>query len=489
MTAVVSPPADLAEPRVRRRVARTLIPLRRVGLRARLTISFALGGALLSLVLSLIAWGLTRENLLTQKEDAAVSRVVTNAVTVRNGLSPTADIEQLLGSLPTPAGSQPVIEYKGDWHAKNAVAFGEQALPSELQATVIGGDAAVFRYVYDGEPYLAVGVPIPSQDAAYFEGVSLIEVQDALDGLVISLLGASVLTTFAGGLLGFWASRRVLEPLTDVGRAATAIAGGELNVRLEEEGDADLDPIITSFNEMAETLEQRLERDARFASEVSHELRSPLMTLAASVEVLENSRDELPERAQTALDLLKADVDRFQTLVEDLLEISRIDVGAVKLFPEEVFLPEIVIQAVSAAGTGPVPVIYEDDASEVVVRVDKRRFGRIVANLLDNARKYAGGATAVRIEVVPADDEGPERAHVVVEDEGAGVPVDERQLVFGRFSRGSESGNRASDTGVGLGLALVDEHVKLHGGRVWVEDRADGRAGARFVVELPVVPE
>ena len=82
---------------------------------------------------------------------------------------------------------------------------------------------------------------------------------------------------------------------------------------------------------MAQALQDRIERDARFASDVSHELRSPLMTLAASVEVLENRRDELPERAQTALDLLSADVDRFQQLVEDLLEISRFDAGAVKL--------------------------------------------------------------------------------------------------------------------------------------------------------------
>jgi signal transduction histidine kinase len=245
---------------------------------------------------------------------------------------------------------------------------------------------------------------------------------------------------------------------------------------------------------MAGALEDRIDRDARFASEVSHELRSPLMTLAASVEVLENSRDEMSDRAQTALDLLTADVDRFQQLVEDLLEISRFDVGAVKLNREEVILPEMVIQAVSAAGVGPVPVVYEEEVSEVIVQVDKRRFGRVIANLLDNALKYAGGATRVQLEVVevPSDDDPlvlEQRARIAVEDEGNGVIEEERELIFGRFSRGSESGNRVSDSGVGLGLALVDEHVRLHGGRTWVEGRPDQRNGARFVVELPVVTD
>ncbi len=146
-----------------------------------------------------------------------------------------------------------------------------------------------------------------------------------------------------------------LRPLLDVGAAAEAIAGGRLDTRLTVGDDPDLDVLAVPFNHMAQALEDRIDRDARFASEVSHELRSPLMTLAASVEVLENSRDEMPERAQTALDLLSADVDRFQQLVEDLLEISRFDAGAIKLHLEEVLVAEMVIQAVSVLGGGGVP--------------------------------------------------------------------------------------------------------------------------------------
>ncbi len=469
-------------------------PIRRLGLRIRLTLMFAMGAALLSAVLSITTWGLTRENLLKQKEDTVIEQVGANAVTVSKGLGPSVDVEKLIDSLPNREGAQPIVNYDNKWNSKNPVDFGQDALPSSLRATVGQGTAARMIYDHDGKPYLVVGVPIPTQRAAYYEGVSLVETQKVLDGLAISLLGAAVLTTLAGGLFGYWISRRALAPLIDVGRAAEAIAGGQLDTRLAVGGDPELDVLTTSFNEMAGALQDRIERDARFASEVSHELRSPLMTLAASVEVLENSRDEMNERGQTALDLLKADVDRFQQLVEDLLEISRFDVGAVKLNLEEVFLPEIVIRAVGAAGVGPVPVVYEDDVSEAVVKVDKRRFGRVIANLLDNALKYAGGATRVQLLIVRPDpteeDPNPDpRAQIAVEDEGNGVPEDERQIIFDRFSRGSEGGNRASDSGVGLGLALIDEHIRLHGGRVWVEDRLDGAHGARFVVELPLVEE
>jgi two-component system sensor histidine kinase MtrB len=266
-----------------------------------------------------------------------------------------------------------------------------------------------------------------------------------------------------------------------VGEAAEAIAGGRLDTRLPVGGDPDLDLIASPFNEMAQALEDRIERDARFASEVSHELRSPLMTLSASVEVLQNSREVMPERAQRALVLLSADVDRLQQLVEDLLEISRFDVGAIKLHLEDVIAVEMVIQAVSLLGGGGVPVRYEPDVGEAVVRVDKRRFGRVIANLLDNAQKYAGGATAVTVSRVG------DELQIAVEDRGPGVAEDDRELVFDRFSRAGEGGNRSTDTGVGLGLALVAEHVRLHGGRVWVADRTDGEDGARFVVALPLV--
>jgi signal transduction histidine kinase len=243
--------------------------------------------------------------------------------------------------------------------------------------------------------------------------------------------------------------------------------------------------LANAFNDMAAALEARVERDARFASDVSHELRSPLTTLAASAEVMQARRDEMPERAQAALDLLVADVTRFQGLVADLLEISRFDAGAIRLNLEELLVAEFVRQAVAVSSMPHTPVTVTPRAEMVVIRGDRRRLARVVANLVDNARLHGGGDAAVT--VTEPDGEGEPLGHVwiIVEDRGTGVPVEERNLVFERFARGAIAGRRSSSDGAGLGLSLVDEHVRLHGGRVWVEDRLDGDAGARFVLELP----
>jgi signal transduction histidine kinase len=236
---------------------------------------------------------------------------------------------------------------------------------------------------------------------------------------------------------------------------------------------------------MAEALQNRVERDARFASDVSHELRSPLMTLAASVEVMQARRDDLPDRAQAALDLLVADVARFQGLVEDLLEISRFDAGAIRLHLEDLLVAEFMRQAVAVSSLPLTKLTVSDRAEGLIMHGDRRRLARVVANLIDNARVHGGGAP--EINVTEAVGEGEPLAHVwiAVEDHGPGVPPEERALVFERFARGAVAGRRSSSDGAGLGLALVDEHVRMHGGRVWVEDRSDGEPGARFVLELP----
>jgi two-component system sensor histidine kinase MtrB len=468
-----------------RRRARIIAPVRRrFGLRTRLTLTFALGAAVLSAVLAFITFGLTRQNLIDQREESAIARTTANADRLESALpsdSQPMDISVDLDSLPHPNDANSVLNFQGQWYATDAAALSQNSLPGSLQTMVEGGQAAQMRTSIAGSTQLVVGIPMSDLGAQYYEGVPLSDLQNTLNGLAISLLGASVLTTVAGALVGYWASRRVFAPLLDVGTAAEAIAGGRLDTRLSVGGDPDLDLIAVPFNEMAQALEDRIERDARFASEVSHELRSPLMTLAASIEVLENTRDEMPERSRTALVLLSADIDRLQQLVEDLLEISRFDVGAITLHLENVNVVELVNQAVSILGGGGVPVVHAASVDDLVLRVDKRRFGRVIANLLENASRYAGGATSVSIERVDG------QVQIAVEDRGNGVPEDERDIIFDRFSRGSEGGNRSPDSGVGLGLALIDEHVRLHGGRVWVEDRRDGETGARFVVEMPLI--
>jgi two-component system sensor histidine kinase MtrB len=453
---------------------------RRLGLRARITLAFAVGALLLSALLSVTTLALTRENLLNQRENSATLVLFQNAGIVQRLVTPDSDTQLILSSLTSPLAGRPILYYDDEF-VPLSPEFGQDALPAELRETVLAGQPARMRFELRGQMRLGVGVPIPSVGGAYFEITSLDDLEETIEALGVSLAGASLLTTLAGAGLGWWASRRALRPLTGVSTAALALADGRLDTRLESSDDPDLRPIASSFNDMAQALQDRIERDARFASDVSHELRSPLMTLSASIEVMDNQRDELPERARSALDLMVADIDRFQQLVEDLLEISRFDAGVVHLELEEVHLAELVMQAVSHSTEVDVPVELDAELAGVVVQADKRRIVRVIANLLDNAAKYGGGATSVSLRQV---DDG---VQIAVEDRGAGVPEEDRDVIFDRFSRGGAAGRRGSSDGVGLGLALVAEHVNLHGGKVWVEDRLDGDAGARFIVELPVV--
>jgi signal transduction histidine kinase len=456
-------------------------------LRTRVMVSFALGAALLSILLSGATYLLTRRNLLEQRETAAVSQAYRDAQImlpqVTNQTATSTDLSDSLQSVVTGAGSHPVIEVpdrNGNliWGSTSSE-YGLDSVPASLQQAVQRGEPGLMRVNVNGQTTLAIGMPLPSLKGRYYELVSLQDIEDTLNALTTVLLITMAGTTVLGIFLGWWVSRRVLRPLSSAGLAAEAIARGRLGTRLDESPDPDLEVLVESFNHMAAALEGRIEQDARFTSDVSHELRSPLMTLAASMEVIESRRDEIPEGPlRSAIDLMSADLARFQQLVEDLLEISRYDAGAIRLDLSEIPIVVLVL-AVTASLHLDVPVEADEALAHTLVRVDKRRLSRVIANLLDNANKYGGGATRVEISMV--DD----RVRLAVEDNGPGVPESDRQVVFDRFSRGSASGRRsAGSEGVGLGLALVSEHLRLQGGDVWVEDRPDGQSGARFVVDL-----
>lgn len=469
-------PWDILEapPRVRRR--------QRLGLRSRVTLAFAFGALLLSAALCALSYFLVRNYLLDQRETSAVREAYLNAQLARDGLrSPDADVPRILASLQAPTTSPSVLNYDDRWFSSSPLDFGRDSVPGALRSFVVAGRPARQAYRVDAQPRLAVGVPLPLVDAMYFEIFGLEELERTLRFLGLALLGAGLATTVAGAAVGRWASTRLLRPVTEVASAAALIAGGRLETRLDDVEDADLAMLVVSFNSMVDALQSRIERDARFASDVSHELRSPLTTLATTVQVLASRREEMPERAVAALDLLEADVARFQRLVEDLLEISRFDAGVAELHLEEVSLAELVLRAVRLSGGADLPVELASGVEDLSVQADKRRLERVIANLIENAAAYGGGATLVSVEG------GLSMARITVEDEGPGVPPEERRAVFERFFRGSAAGRRrGGGQGSGLGLSLVSEHVRLHGGRAWVEDRAGG-PGARFVVELPMV--
>jgi signal transduction histidine kinase len=453
--------------------------LPKLGLRARITLAFGVGAMLLSAMVGVTTWALTQQNLLEEFEANATERARANAEQVEQQVTPVLDEPvEALSSLVTPGGSNPVLVIGGSWYPVTPQ-YSKDALPPDLREMVTRGQAARMRYDYQGETQLAVGIPLETGNAAYYEIASLSELENTLDSLGVSLIGAALATTLAGAALGWWTSRRVMKPFSNVGEAAKSIAGGKLSTRLEATEDPDLAPIANSFNEMAKALQERIERDATFASTVSHELRSPLMTLTASISVLETARDDLPPRSKEAVDLLVADIQRFQQLVTDLLEITRFDTSSTSLNLMEVRLAELVMQSVGQSTDADIPLDIDAELAGVVVRADKRRLSRVIANLLDNAAKYGGGAT--RVELRRKGDD----VQIAVEDDGPGVPEADRKRIFARFNRGSLARQRGDIDGVGLGLALVSEHITIHGGTVWVEDKPDGTPGARFVMALP----
>ncbi len=438
-------------------------------------LAFALGALALSAFLAVVTYQLARSYLLRQRETSVLRQSYANARLVRGALETgNFEIPRLLASLDTPAGSTPVL-YHGERWFSASLAVGSDDLPAGLRAMALNGTAGRQRFRLDDEPRLAVGVPLRGMDAAYFEVFSLQELAHTLSILRNTLAGAAALTALAGAGMGLLVSRRVLRPLRAVAQAASSVAAGQLDLRLDAGPDQELAALANSFNHMTDALRERIHREARFASAVSHELRSPLTTLAASLEVLQARRQELPDRAQAALELLVSEVDRFQSLVQDLLEISRLDAGVADPALEEVRLGEFVPHAL--ARFGEVPVDLDGDAGEMAVCVDKRRLERVLFNLVENAEHHGGGV--VRVAVEPAAS----GVRLAVEDAGPGVPADERERIFERFSRRRVTTRRGEAGGTGLGLSLVSEHVRLQGGRVWVEDRPGG--GARFVVELP----
>ncbi len=455
---------------------------RRLGLRSRVTAAFTVLALGLSVIMALATYTVTRSSVVHSEEAAARRQTFSNAYFLRGALrnNHNQQLPELLSTLGTSGTASSVLSYRGQWYA-SSLAVGRDALPDTFVDEVLRGHAAQQIFTFSGHPELAVGVPIAGLDAYYFEVFDLGSLDHTLSILALVLAAAAAATTVLGALAGRWASRRALMPLRETARVATDITEGRLETRLEAGGDVDLAPLATSFNSMVDALQARIQRDARFASDVAHELRTPLTTLSTTLGVLEARRHELSPRGQQALELLGAEIRQFERLVQDLLEISRYDAGVIEQSLEPLQFSELVAHAMAVEADDQVPLVVEPAAASVQVLGDKRRLERVVANLIGNARDHGGGAVEVRVQRHDA------RVRLLVDDAGPGIPAEDRTRVFERFSRGPLARRRLGTEGVGLGLSLVAEHVALHRGQVWVEERPGG--GARFVVELPVSRE
>jgi two-component system, OmpR family, sensor histidine kinase MtrB len=447
------------------------------GLRTRTSLTFALLALLLSVTLSVVTYELSRFYLLGQRESLATRQVMINAVVAKELIaSDETASEDIMSSLGAVSNARAVIRLDGVWHAA-VVDLDETRIPASLIATVDSTGPARQLVRVNGAPYIVVGTRLPGMDADYFEFISLSEYQRTLSTFAATLVVAASITTVIGAFAGWMASRRVIRPLADVAVAARAMSAGDLTRRLDVGQDVDLAPVASSFNDMATSLEHRIAREQRFTSDVSHELRTPLTAMASAVSLAQ--RDELPERAAFAVDVLGGQVDHMRRLTLELLEISRIDAGAAQLSLEDVDVVDVSRRVLAATNVDAARLDSAlGEASHF--RLDRVRFERILANLVENAERYGGGMTRLGL----SRREG--YLVVVVDDDGPGVPAGERSAIFGRFHRGSIEQPRDRPKGTGLGLALVDEHVRMHGGSVSVIDGPSG--GARFIVHLPVLP-
>lgn len=442
--------------------------MRRPGLRARVTAGFALGALIISSAMGLLSYDLTRRTLLSGRERSAVRAAYFDAAVVQSGLASDSPGD-VLRQLDTGSSRRAALRRDGRWFLRGADNV-TPSIPVDLETMVSGGRAGTQRVRTDAGPAVVIGIPLPD-DTQFYVVDSLSELNNTLRVLSLVLTLVAGGTALAGAGLGAYTTRRALRPLASVADAARHITAGDLTARLDPTTEPDLENLTISFNQMVDQLARRLDRDRRFAADVSHELRSPLQTLAAAASVLSRRRDRLDERTAQAAGLIADEVDRFQTLVTDLLELSRGDQPP-DLAP--VPIADLVRQVVKARGLPP-EIVAADDAG--VWNVDRRRFEQMVANLLDNADRHGGGAVAVRL-----GSDGDLR-FVEVDDEGPGVAPQDRTAIFDRFVRGRTASARGDSEGTGLGLALVARHASAHGGRVFVTDRPGG--GARFRVELP----
>ncbi|MGZ3146725.1 HAMP domain-containing sensor histidine kinase [Lentzea chajnantorensis] len=434
----------------------------RLTLRWRVALAFGFGLLAVTSVLAFATWNLACGYMMRQREASATRQAEVNVRLVERSLA-SPGLDELLTGLTTGPDSTILVITPG-----GLVTAGRPVDPGLLPVGLVRHPPGGGRITVDGQPMLAVVRPVAG-NAVYVELFGLEQLDRASRFLSAVLIGGTVASALLGAALGSWASKRALRPLAELSSAAARIAGGDLGARLPVRDDPDLAALAAKFNSTAHALEQRALRDARFASDVSHELRSPLTTMVNAGAVLRRRREHLPGTAGTALELLTSEVDRFARMVVDLLEISRADQTDDPRH-EEIALDALVRNV--AATRAPVPVELEP----AVVLGDRRRLDRVLTNLLDNADRHAGGAVLVSVRRHGG------HVRLAVEDEGPGVPEPLREQVFERFARGVMAGSRGDDTGSGLGLALVREHVHRLGGRVWVEDRVP--VGARFVVEL-----
>lgn len=380
------------------------------------------------------------------------------------------------------------------------VSVGPAGLPAitrELREAVAGDPSRqhsqLTQISLDGDqvPAVVVGaqIEVPAAGAydLYFV-TPMLQEQATLRLITQSLLLGGVALTFLIGAIAWLVARQAVMPVRRAASVAQRLEAGDLGERMPAGGEDDLARLATSFNSMADSLQAKIGQledlsrvQQRFVSDVSHELRTPLTTVRMAADLIHDSREEFSKPVGRSAELLHGELDRFEELLADLLEISRFDAGAAELDTEPVKVKGIVQRVL----TGAMPLAdrrgstltFECLGPNVEAEIDARRVERILRNLVVNAIEHGEGKP---VHVTMATNETA--VAVLVEDEGVGLRPGESGLVFNRFWRADPA--RARHTGgTGLGLAISIEDARLHQG--WLQAWGAPGAGARFRLTLP----
>ena len=386
----------------------------------------------------------------------------------------------------------------GDAPERGTNLVAESSVPPELREAVVSSQRQSWTYTeiqfLDGRstPGLVVGAPLLVPTVGAYELYYLFPLtqeQSTLDLVRSSVLLTGILLVLLLAFISWLVTRQVVVPVRAASQTAARLAEGNLSERMKVKGTDDLSRLATSFNEMAESLARQIRQledlsrvQQRFVSDVSHELRTPLTTIRMAADVVYEEREQLDSPTERAVELLQNQLDRFEALLVDLLEISRFDAGAAVLDAERVDIVALVQRTIDAAG--PLAERSGLDVRLVTVETacpvdcDPRRVHRIVRNLIENAIEH-GDLRGVDVSIARND----EAVAVSVRDFGVGLRPGESALVFNRFWRADPARARTTG-GTGLGLSISLEDARLHGG--WLEAWGEPGQGACFRLTLPL---
>jgi two-component system sensor histidine kinase MtrB len=485
----------------------------RLDLRARVVL-FTSAAVVVSLLLLGTALNqLLARELYNQQRDAAVTAVQRSSADMSRLLSESAPadnrsstIEEAVSDLTAIQGANQftviVVDRTGGVSPQKFAGL-RDAVPVALVQRVTEGKRRAWSYIQspaasnlaEADRTLVVGTPIATPRETYqaYFFFPLQFQEDTLDLLVQILVMVGLVLLATTIVLTAVLTGRVLEPIRRARDVAVQVAEGDLSARIEQATSTDdFGRLAESFNRMTGALAQKITEletlsslQARFVSDVSHELRTPLATVRMAADYIHSARAGLPPDAQRAAVLLERELERFENLLEDLLEISRFDAGVVVLDAVEVDLAGLLDEVVDAldvlAHNREVTMRLEIDrgGGPPLVAADPRRLDRVFNNLVKNAIEHTS-AGEVRIKVERADP----WVVVTIEDEGEGIPEEDLPHIFERFYRADVHRARTQG-GTGLGLAIALENVNLHRGAIGVVSQVD--KGSVFTVRLPAM--